>query len=234
MVNPVKIGGVETFSTVDFPDKIAAVVFMQGCPWRCPFCHNAFLQDASEADNFVWEMFVELLNTRRGILDGVAFSGGEPLMQNGLAAAVAEVKELGFLIGLHTGGYRPKHLAEVLPLVDWIGFDVKAPFEREKYKTAVGGADHLHEAEESLKLLTESGVDFECRTTCDPRILTIEDIYMIAGELKARGVEKYFLQKYRPVESDKTSTDADCERFFLDKELLEHLRACFRVFDVRR
>ena len=151
-----------------------------------------------------------------------------------LAAAVAEVKELGFLIGLHTGGYRPKHLAEVLPLVDWIGFDVKAPFEREKYKTAVGGADHLHEAEESLKLLTESGVDFECRTTCDPRILTIEDIYMIAGELKARGVEKYFLQKYRPVESDKTSTDADCERFFLDKELLEHLRACFRVFDVRR
>ena len=82
--------------------------------------------------------------------------------------------------------------------------------------------------------MTESGVDFECRTTCDPRILTIEDIYMIAGELKARGVEKYFLQKYRPVESDKTSTDADCERFFLDKELLEHLRACFRVFDVRR
>ena len=57
MVNPVKIGGVETFSTVDFPDKIAAVVFMQGCPWRCPFCHNAFLQDASAADNFVWEKF---------------------------------------------------------------------------------------------------------------------------------------------------------------------------------
>ena len=170
MVNPVKIGGVETFSTVDFPDKIAAVVFMQGCPWRCPFCHNAFLQDASAADNFVWEKFVEFLKTRRGILDGVVFSGGEPLMQNGLAAAVAEVKELGFLIGLHTGGYRPKHLAEVLPLVDWIGFDVKAPFEREKYKTAVGGADHLHEAEESLKLLTESGVDFECRTTCDPRM----------------------------------------------------------------
>lgn len=73
MVNPVKIGGVETFSTVDFPDKIAAVVFMQGCPWRCPFCHNAFLQDASAADNFVWEKFVEFLKTRRGILDGVVF-----------------------------------------------------------------------------------------------------------------------------------------------------------------
>ncbi len=105
------------------------------------------------------------------------------------------MKELGFLIGLHTGGYRPKHLAEVLPLVDWIGFDVKAPFEREKYKTAVGGADYLHEAEESLKLLTESGVDFECRTTCDPRILTIEDIYIIAGELKAREWKSIFWSK---------------------------------------
>ena len=204
------------------------------CPLQCPYCSNP-LDFARQDKELTTEQWIEVFRQARAMGSvQLGFSGGEPLMQNGLAAAVAEVKELGFLIGLHTGGYRPKHLAEVLPLVDWIGFDVKAPFEREKYKTAVGGADHLHEAEESLKLLTESGVDFECRTTCDPRILTIEDIYMIAGELKARGVEKYFLQKYRPVESDKTSTDADCERFFLDKELLEHLRACFRVFDVRR
>ena len=98
------VGGVETFSTVDFPDKIAAVVFMQGCPWRCPFCHNAFLQDASAADNFVWEKFVEFLKTRRGILDGVVFSGGEPLMQNGLAAAVADCKK--FEKNLNLFGFR--------------------------------------------------------------------------------------------------------------------------------
>lgn len=234
MVNPIKIGGVETFSTVDFPDKIAAVVFMQGCPWRCPFCHNAFLQDTQAADGFIWEKFIEFLQTRRGILDGVVFSGGEPLVQNGLENAIKEVKAMGFLIGLHTGGYRPKHLAQVLPLIDWVGFDIKAPFDQEKYRTAVGGADHLHQVRESLKLLTESGVDFECRTTCDPRILTIADIYAIADELALRGVKKYFLQKYRPVESDKTSTDADCEQFFLDKELLQKQRSRFSVFDIRR
>ncbi len=234
MVNPIKIGGVETFSTVDFPDKIAAVAFLQGCPWRCPFCHNAFLQNTSAADHFIWEKFVEFLKSRCGILDGVVFSGGEPLLQNGLAAAMAEVKALGFLIGLHTGGCRPKHLAEVLPLVDWVGFDVKAPFDREKYKTAVGGVDHLSEVQESLELLTSGSIDFECRTTCDPRILTIADIYKIAEELAARGVKKYFLQKYRPVESDKDSTDADCEHFFLDDKLSAYLRLQFPIFDIRR
>ena len=234
MVNPVKIGGVETFSTVDFPDKIAAVVFMQGCPWRCPFCHNAFLQDGSAADNFIWENFIKFLNTRRGILDGVVFSGGEPLMQNGLSSAIKEVREMGFLIGLHTGGYRPQHLAEVLPLVDWVGFDIKAPLSEEKYKIAIGGVNHLKEVKESLHLLLESKVDFECRTTCDPRILTIADIYAIADELAAAGVKKYFLQKYRPVESDKTTSDADCEQFFLDAGLTDHLRKIFPVFDVRR
>ena len=234
MANPIKIGGVETFSTVDFPDKIAAVVFMQGCPWRCPFCHNAFLQDASAADNFIWEKFVDFLKTRRGILDGVVFSGGEPLMQDGLATAMEEVRALGFLIGLHTGGYRPRHLAKVLPLADWVGFDIKAPLTEEKYKTAVGGVNHLREAEESLSLLVKSGVDFECRTTCDPRILSIADIYDIAEQLAARGVKKYYLQRYRPVESDKTSTDADCDSFFLDEKLPAHLRRVFPVIDIRR
>ena len=234
MVNPIKIGGVETFSTVDFPERIAAVVFMQGCPWRCPFCHNAFLQDATAADVFIWEKFVEFLQSRRGILDGVVFSGGEPLMQNSLADAMAEVKALGYQIGLHTGGYRPRHLERILPLIDWVGFDIKAPLAEEKYQIAVGGSNHLREVEGSLSLLRQSSVDFECRTTCDPRILQIADIYTIADQLAARGVTKYFLQKYRPVESDKTTTDADCEQFFLDSDLLNALRSKFTVFDIRK
>lgn len=234
MVNPIKIGGVETFSTVDFPDKIAAVIFMQGCPWRCPFCHNAFLQDAMAADNFIWEKFVDFLQSRRGILDGVVFSGGEPLMQNNLAAAITEVRDLGYQIGLHTSGYRPKHLAEILPLVDWVGFDIKAPLNEEQYKTAIGGSAHLLKVEESLALLLQSGVDFECRTTCDPRILTIADIYRIGEELQKRGVTKYFLQKYRPVEYDKTTIDADCDQFFLDHSLLADLQSRFVVFGVRK
>lgn len=227
------IGGVETFSTVDFPGKLAAVVFMQGCPWRCPFCYNAVIQKIGQPTNFLWPKFIEFLGTRKGKLDAVVFSGGEPLVQDGLADAIREVRALGFEIGLHTGGYRPEHLEKILPLVDWVGLDIKAPFVAERYK-AVTQTNHLEKVLQSLDLLLKSGKDFECRTTCDPRLLSIEDIYVMAEALKAKGVKKYFLQQYRPVEGDKVTTEADCEKFFEAKELLEKLKADFKEFDTRR
>jgi len=232
--NPIRIGGVETFSTVDFPDKISAVIFMQGCPWRCPFCHNAILQNPQADTGFIWEKFVDFLQSRTKILDGVVFSGGEPLMQEGLAAAMCEVKAMGYLIGLHTGGYNPKHLAEVLPLCNWVGFDIKAPLEVEQYQRAIGGIENLAKVKESLDLLLNSGVDFECRTTCDPRLLTVDSLYAIGQELHKAGVKKYFLQKYRPVESDKTTTDEDCESLLSDTQLLKYLQESFAEFAVRR
>ena len=231
----IKVGGVETFSTVDFPEKISAVVFMQGCPWHCPFCYNTALCPINAESDFVWSKFVDFLKTRRGVLDAVVFSGGEPLVQNTLAGAMTEIRELGYQVGLHTGGYRPEHLEKVIPLADWVGLDIKAPFVEEKYKTAIGGRmSHLKEVEKSLALLLKSGVDFECRTTCDPRILSINDIYEIVTELKNRGVKKYFLQKYRPTDSDTQTTDSECEKFFLDQDLLDFLRSSFPVFDIRK
>lgn len=227
------IGGVETFSTVDFPGKLAAVVFMQGCPWRCPFCYNSALQEIGRQSGFLWPKFVEFLQKRRGVLDAVVFSGGEPLVQDGLAAAMDEVRALGFEIGLHTGGYRPQHLQKILPRVDWVGFDIKAPFAKERYGS-VTGPDHLHNVLQSLDMLIASGRDFECRTTCDPRLLNIEDIYTMADELKKKGVKKYFLQKYRPIEGDKTSTEEDCEKFFTDEKLLAFLKESFAEFAVRK
>ena len=106
-MNPIQIGGIEKFSIVDFPNRMAAVVFMQGCPWRCPFCHNTHLQDVHAETNIVWQKFVDFLKQRKGILDAVVFSGGEPLVQDGLIEAIDEVKALGYQIGMHTGGYRP-------------------------------------------------------------------------------------------------------------------------------
>ena len=87
----INVGGVETFSTVDFPEHMAAVVFLQGCPWRCPFCHNTSLQPIDAETDFVWEKFLGFLEKRRGILDAVVFSGGEPLVQNSLEAALDDV-----------------------------------------------------------------------------------------------------------------------------------------------
>ncbi len=232
-MSKIVVGGVEKFSAVDFPGVLSAVVFMQGCPWRCPFCHNASIRPIVAETDFSWEKFVDFLKTRVGKLDAVTFSGGEPLVQDCLGDIMRGVKELGYKIGLHTGGYRPEHLAKILPLVDWVGLDIKAPFEAARYKEIIG-VDHLARVLQSLDLLIESGVDFECRTTCDPRFISADDLWKIAKALKAKGVKKYFLQKYRPIETDKATTDDDCERPFADKDLLAYLQANFESFEIRR
>lgn len=233
-MNKINVGGVEQFSLVDYPEKIAATIFMQGCPWRCPFCHNESLQSFGVDTHFIWEKFISFLSTRTRVLDAVVFSGGEPLMQDGLPDAVSEVKSLGFKIGLHTGGYRPQMLEKVLPLVDWVGFDIKAPFVEAHYQKAIGGVKHLKQVETSLDMLLNSSVDFECRTTCDPRLLDIADVLSIGQSLKSKGVKEYYLQKYRPIPSDTTTEDSDCEKFFNSQELLAWLKTNFEKFDVRK
>ncbi|MBQ7285233.1 MAG: anaerobic ribonucleoside-triphosphate reductase activating protein [Alphaproteobacteria bacterium] len=227
------VGGVETFRAVDFPGKLAAVLFLQGCPWRCPFCYNTDLQLIGKKTDFVWEKFIDFLIRRQGRLDAVVFSGGEPLVQEGLQEAMYQVKKLGFQIGLHTGGYRPHKLAEVLPLVDWIGLDIKAPFEEKRY-AEVTQTNHLKEVLQSLEMILASGKDFECRTTCDPRLLTKTDLQKMAEDLYAKGVRKYFLQKYRPIPSDTQTTDSDCENILSDSQLLEYLQTHFEEFEVRK
>ncbi|MBR2274196.1 MAG: anaerobic ribonucleoside-triphosphate reductase activating protein [Alphaproteobacteria bacterium] len=230
----IRIGGIEKFSIVDFPNQMAAVVFMQGCPWRCPFCHNAQLQDVNAETNIVWEKFIDFLRQRKGILDAVVFSGGEPLVQKGLKEAIVEVRGLGYKIGLHTGGYRPQYFMEILPLTDWVGFDIKAPLREERYKEITGGAAEVEKVKDSLKILCESGKHFECRTTCDPRFLSVDDIYEIANSLKTMGVKEYYLQKYRPIESDKNTSEGQCLVLIEDEKLNEYLRQNFEVFDVRK
>ena len=213
------IGDVEQFSIVDFPDKIAAVAFLQGCPWRCPFCYNTSLQKigAQPESDWTFEKFLTFLKKRRNVLDGVVFSGGEPLVHNDLYEAISAVKNLGYAVGLHTGGYRPEALLKVLPLLDWVGLDIKAPLEKERYKQITGGV-----------------VDFECRTTCDPRMLSKDDIYQIAETLQKAGVKKYYIQKYRPVPTDKSTTDSMCADLVEDAELNAYLKKSFEVFEVRK
>lgn len=230
----IRIGGIEKFSIVDFPNRMAAVVFMQGCPWRCPYCHNTHLQDVNAQTNIVWHKFIDFLEQRKGVLDAVVFSGGEPLVQKGLAEAIDEVRNLGYQIGLHTGGYLPKHFEEILPKVDWVGFDVKAPLDEERYKEITGGVADVKKVKESLKILCDSGKEFECRTTCDPRYLSIDDIYTIADTLKNMGVKEYYLQKYRPIPSDNTTTDEQCLALVEDDKLKEYLQKTFKIFDIRK
>ncbi|MBQ8750491.1 MAG: anaerobic ribonucleoside-triphosphate reductase activating protein [Alphaproteobacteria bacterium] len=233
-MSPIRIGGIEKFSIVDFPNKMASVVFMQGCPWKCPFCHNVQLQDVNAETNIVWHKFIDFLNTRKGILDAVVFSGGEPLVQKGLIDAIKDVKALRFEVGLHTGGYRPEFFSEVIEFVDWVGFDIKAPLEEDRYKIVTGGVGDVEKVKESLNILIESGKSFECRTTCDPRFLDIEDLYKIADTLKGLGVKEYYLQKYRKVESDVNASEEKSLSLVENDELNQYLSDCFEVFDVRK
>ena len=232
-MSDIKIGGAERFSLVDFPGKVAAVLFLQGCPWRCPFCYNTHLQAADAPESIDEDAFMAFLEKRKGKLDAVVFSGGEPLLQPRLIEAMQKVKSLGFTVGLHTGGFNPSMFAKVLPLVDWVGFDIKAPFDESHYQKATGSQTPLNSILQSLDILISSGKPFETRTTCDPRLLSIEDIYTIAKQLKEKGIKNYHLQKYRPIPSDKESTEDMCNKFFRDKDLLAHLKETFEVFDTR-
>jgi len=109
-----KVAGLVKMSTTDWPGKLAAVVFLQGCPWRCVYCHNEAILDPKAPGTMAWDEVFTFLKRRRGLLDGVVFSGGEPLIDAALPAAIKQVRDLGFEIGLHTGGAWPKRLAALL------------------------------------------------------------------------------------------------------------------------
>jgi pyruvate formate lyase activating enzyme len=198
-----QVGGLTPFSTVDYPGQIAAVVFVQGCPWRCAYCHNPQLQcrDAVPAGvegAIRWDDLRPWFARRVGLLDAVVFSGGEPTIDPGLAAAVDEVRSLGFRVGLHTAGMAPRRLQQLLPRLDWVGLDIKAPLARSDLHDRItgrrGGAPAVRQ---SLALLRASGVDFECRTTVHPLLLDDAALCALADELAAAGVRRWAVQQFR-------------------------------------
>jgi pyruvate formate lyase activating enzyme len=188
------VGGLVPLSTVDWPGEIVATVFAQGCPWDCPYCHNPHLLKAG-AGTVPWSEVLALLETRNGLLDGVVFSGGEPTLQAAIVPAIRMVRELGFRIGLHTGGAFPERFAELLTLLDWVGFDVKAPFAEYERITRVPGSGKR--ALESLRALVASGVTFQARTTVHPALLDDAALARMAEELAAEGVTAWERQAFR-------------------------------------
>ena len=189
------LGGLIPFSTVDYPGRLAAVLFTQGCPLRCRYCHNPHLMRRAVAPARGWATAIAWLKRRRGLIDAVVFSGGEPTIQPGLVDAVAEVRDMGFDIGLHTAGTHPRRLAETLPMLDWVGMDVKAPFDR--YAAVTGSAGSGVQARRAMESVLASGTSYEFRTTVHSALLDAEDLLAIAGELHARGVDRWVLQSFR-------------------------------------
>lgn len=189
-----RIGGFEPFSTVDYPGRLAAVIFCQGCPLRCGYCHNPDLIPARAARRLSFEDVLSVIDRRKDFLDAVVFSGGEPLAQAAVIQAMTAMRRRGFEIGLHTAGTNPALFEAALPLVDWVGFDVKAPFDGYR---GVTGADAGAKARVSLETLVKSGVPYEVRTTIWPAWIGKAEICMMASMLREMGVRRYVLQEAR-------------------------------------
>lgn len=161
------VAGLVPLTTVDYPGHLAMVVFTQGCRWHCPYCHNGAMRPLGVPGQLRWTQVREQLERRRGFLEAVVFSGGEPTLHAGLGEALRQVRALGFLAGLHTAGMCPDRLRGVLPLLGWVGLDLKAPFD-ERYARLTGDPQGAARAQSSLALVRAAGIPYQLRTTVIP------------------------------------------------------------------
>lgn len=190
-----RVGGLVPLTTLDFPGQLACVLFCQGCAWRCGYCHNPELIRKGAAYDIPWPELLAFLQRRRGLLDAVVFSGGEATLQPALPAAMQQVRELGFKVGLHSAGVKPGSLQRVLPLCDWVGFDVKALEEETTLITGISGSGQANWR--SLELLLGSQVAYECRTTVHWQLFDCRRLQRLAERLAGLGVSHFVVQQVR-------------------------------------
>ena len=223
------IGGLQKTSFLDYPDKISAIIFTLGCNFRCGYCHNPELINSMTAKYSEEEIF-EFLNRRKGRIDGVVITGGEPCIQKDLVEFIKKVKDLGFLVKLDTNGCFPEILQKSMAYVDYIAMDIKAPIE--KYSLVTNSKINPEKIRESINIIMTSGIGYEFRTTVVKSQLSFDDFKSI-GEL-IKGAEKYYLQKFVPSKTldpkmmtETTYTDAEF------KEITEILKPYVRFVSVR-
>lgn len=189
-----KISGLIKTSLIDFPGKVAAVVFTQGCNFRCGFCHNPSLIFANKKGNFNNEDVLIYLRKRKNLLDGVVITGGEPTIQRGLLGFIKEIKDLGLLVKLDTNGSNPAMLEAAinLKLVDYIAMDIKANLMNYK---KISGFDDTKKITKSINLIINSNIDYEFRTTVLPYYHNINEFLEIGKMIN--GAERYTIQGFR-------------------------------------
>lgn len=190
------VNGFQKLTVLDYPGKVACIVFTPGCNFRCPFCHNASLVTHVDKETFLdVDEVMSYLKKRQGILDGVVITGGEPLLQDGIEDFIAQIKELGYSVKLDTNGSFPEKLISVVEkgLVDYVAMDIKN--SKEKYGATIGFDNfQIAPIEMSVDFLLQGKVDFEFRTTIVEGFHTLDDIQDIVVWIK--GAHKYFLQNF--------------------------------------
>lgn len=192
------IAGMIPSSLVDFPEKISCVVFTQGCNFRCPFCHNPDLVPVKPPakDTKDMEHVLEFLDKRRGLLDGVVVSGGEPTLQKGLVSFLSRVKNKGFLVKLDTNGSNPQVLRSLLDegLVDFVAMDLKT--SPDSYHPFIMPEKDHNRLLASIDVVMSSAPDYEFRTTCVAPFVTEKTLARILSHIP--GANRFALQRFRP------------------------------------
>lgn len=226
-----RIAGITPLTTIDYPGQLATVIYCQGCRWRCRYCHNPEMIPTKTPPAYRWGVVQDFMLERRDFVDAVVFSGGEATIQSALPEAVRWCKQQGFKVGLHTGGAEPAKLAQVLPLVDWVGFDVKGPTRCSDNITQVKGSGEANWR--SLGLVLDSGLPYECRTTVHWDLLSPDDLLSQARHLSALGVDYFVVQICRT----QNMFDMTLGENWHDKRSLHslwyQLGQLFSVFEVR-
>ncbi len=214
------IGGFVKNSLIDYPGKMSCIIFTQGCPFRCPFCQNKELVDVPDDADSIKESFVfDFLKKRKGLLDAVVITGGEPTLQKDLKDFIKKVKKLGYLVKLDTNGWSPEILGDLLKedFVDFVAMDIKA--SKDNYEKAAGVPVNIRNIQKSANLIRSSRLPYEFRTTVVPGIHDREDIRKMAEWIKGSVL---YLQKFVP----QNTLDPEYENIqpFTTKEMEEMKR----------
>ena len=219
------IGGFQRFSLIDYSDKICAIVFTQGCNFRCPYCHNPELVDPKKSANIGLkeDEILSFLDRRKGKLNAVTITGGEPLLQSDLSAFLSAIKRLGYLVKLDTNGSFPSRLKKIIELksVDYVAMDIKASLD--KYNKVIKTKIDIKKILDSIRLIMDSGLDYEFRTTVVKALFEKDDFYKIGQLIK--NARLYILQRFVPSKTldatfldMKSCTDEELDCF---KEIME-------------
>ena len=186
--------GIDKFSLLDYEDKVSCVLFCKPCNFRCPFCHNG--TTVLEADTFIpFTDILEYLQSRKGLIDAVVVSGGEPTLMPDLKEKIVALKQLGFLVKLDTNGTNPEIIKDLYEsnLIDYVAMDIKNSFNKYPLTTGTKQVD-INKIKESINYLMTSGIDYEFRTTLIDEYHTLDDIKDMAKEIK--GAKRMYLQKF--------------------------------------
>ncbi|MBQ7761457.1 MAG: anaerobic ribonucleoside-triphosphate reductase activating protein [Clostridia bacterium] len=217
--------GFQKLTLLDYPEKVACTLFLAGCNFRCPFCHNAFLvTDIDNSITFSEEEILSYLKKRKGILEGVCITGGEPLLRPDLEEFIKKVKEIGLCVKLDTNGTDPERLLSLIDsgLLDYVAMDIKS--SPENYGRVAGVSDlDILPIQKSVEILKRGKIPYEFRTTIVKELHTLEDMEKIGAWIK--GAERYFLQNF--VDSGNLIQSNLHEH---DKEALEKMLKIVRKF----